>query len=87
MVPTFNFLNVGTVPMFSILNVGTVPTFNILNVGTVPTFKGPLKIYTYRLINCLLSDWYCGWLLGALVRMRAVEQQPHVQTASRSQIV
>ena len=44
MVPTFNFLNLGTVPTFNILNVGTVPTFNILNVGTVPTFKGPLSL-------------------------------------------
>ena len=38
-VPTFNFLNVGTVPTWCILYVGTVPMRCILNVGTVPTFN------------------------------------------------
>ena len=58
MVPTFNFLNVGTVPTFSILNVGTVPMFNILNVGTVLTFKGPLKILQKNVRLTLTSLFY-----------------------------
>ena len=70
MVPTFNFLNVGTVPTFNILNVGTVPMFNILNVGTVPTFKGPLESNWANSAHapspmCLRGRW--RFLRGVLV--------------------
>ena len=54
MVPTFNFLNVGTVPMWCILNVGTVPTWSILNVGTVPMFNFSLK--NKQIVNVLTFD-------------------------------